>query len=110
MSGVNSALISRKNTDFAMNSTNISREENNFKASIAILFYAIIYSIATLIGKFLGMYYPEVENSATNLVRGFVVIVIAQMVFTYNNLSIKEELTRKPKIYDMPLLSRPLVL
>lgn len=99
LSGLNSALISRKNTDFNMhlnpNQENpVAYKESNLKASLAILMYSIIYSIATLIGKFLGMYYPQVENSATNLVRGFVVVIIAQIVFTYNNLSIKTELTR----------------
>ena len=90
------ALISRKNTDFTMldskNST--TSRERNLKASLAMFTYSVIYSIATLIGKFLGMYYPEVENSATNLIRGFIVVIIAQIVFTYNGISIKAELTK----------------
>jgi drug/metabolite transporter (DMT)-like permease len=69
-------------------------KENNSKASLAILIYSLLYSITTLIGKFLGMYYPEVENSATNLIRGIIVLIISQIIFSRNELSIKEELSK----------------
>jgi drug/metabolite transporter (DMT)-like permease len=108
----NSALFSRKNTNLDYFNTSFNSEnqkqslieiqktslenlkENNFKASLAILIYSFLYSITTLIGKLLGMYHPEVENSATNLIRGIVVVMVSQLIFSKNNLSIQEELNK----------------
>lgn len=112
LSEFNNALLSRKNTNYDYFNTSYDSKQgkqtlleirktsmdnlkdNNFNASLLMIIYSILYSITSLIGKFLSMYYPEVENSATNLIRGVIVLLISQFVFTRNNLSIKEELSK----------------
>ena len=70
--------------------------DDNFKASLYMFSSYTLYSIVNLLGKFIGFYYPEVENSITNLIRGIILIILSHVNFYLKNFDYKSEF-KKPK-------------
>jgi drug/metabolite transporter (DMT)-like permease len=91
----------KSNKKIISNNLNIDSSSNlkldlNFKASLIILLASILFSIVNLLGKVIGFYYSEVENSSTNLIRGLVMILICHIYFYKENIDVVKDLN-KPK-------------
>ncbi len=71
-------------------------KEDNFKASIFMFIGYFLYSIVNLLGKIIGFYFPLVENSTTNLIRGFILMILCHMYFHMKKIDYISQLN-KPK-------------
>jgi drug/metabolite transporter (DMT)-like permease len=74
-------------------------KKDNFKAIIIMFIATLVFSIVNLIGKFIGFYYPEVIITATNFIRGLMLISLSHIYFHYKEINpIKEIFDGKAKI------------
>ncbi len=71
--------------------------DDNFKASIYIFCSYTLYSIVNLLGKFIGFYYPLVENSTTNLIRGLILIILSHINFHIKKIDYISEFNKAKK-------------
>lgn len=71
--------------------------DDNFKASIFMFLSHSLYSIVNLIGKFIGFYYPEVENAITNLIRGIVLMALSVIYLKKKKVDFIKELDKPVK-------------
>jgi drug/metabolite transporter (DMT)-like permease len=69
-------------------------QDNNFKASLYVFCSSFLYSIVNLMGKVIGFYYPLVENSATNLVRGVVMCLICHYYFPKYGIELQKQFNK----------------
>jgi drug/metabolite transporter (DMT)-like permease len=79
------------------NDDTLQDRDNNFKASIYVFFSYFLYSIVNMIGKIIGFYYPLVENSATNLVRGIIVSLICHYYFNKLGIELRKQFNKPYK-------------
>jgi len=93
------SLISSRNEE------KVHLQDDNFKASIFIFCSYFLYSIVNLLGKYIGYYYPEVENSTTNLIRGLILVLFSHITWYYQKFDYLSEL-KKPKIKLLLLFIR----
>ncbi len=79
----------------------INKKENididNLKGSIFIFISILIFSFNNLIGKILGLYLPEIENSVVNLIRGIIVLIICLFIVIQKNIQVTYLIFSKPK-------------
>ena len=52
----------------------------------------LAFGIVNLIGKIIGFYYPEVNITATNFIRGFMLVLLSHLYFYYKNINLKKEI------------------
>jgi len=71
--------------------------EENYRASLFVAFSSFLYSITNFLGKVLGFYYPKVENSSTNFIRGIVIIILSHIYFNKHKINLLEQLNRPKK-------------
>lgn len=88
--------LDKKLTLLALPEEKENIKDDNFNASIYMFFSYTLYSIVNLLGKFIGFYYPEVENSVTNLIRGLILIGLSHLNFHIKNFDYISEF-KKPK-------------
>lgn len=70
--------------------------EENYRASLLIFLAASLYSVCTFLGKVIGLYYPEVENTSTNFIRGIVILILSHIYFYKQNINLNQQIN-KPK-------------
>jgi len=71
--------------------------EDNYKACILTFLSSFLYSITNFLGKVMSVYYPEVENTSTNLIRGIIIIILSHAYFYQKNIDLNQQIN-KPKI------------
>jgi drug/metabolite transporter (DMT)-like permease len=65
--------------------------QNNLKSIILLFISNFLFSITNLIGKTIGMYYPEVNINACNFFRGFFAFTLSLIYSFYYKINLKEE-------------------
>lgn len=77
-------------------------KKDNFKANIVMFFATITFAIVNLIGKSIGFYYPEVNITSSNFIRGLMLIPLSHIYFYYKQINPKKEIfegKNKQKIF-----------
>jgi drug/metabolite transporter (DMT)-like permease len=65
--------------------------QNNFKSIIILFFSSFLFSITNLIGKYISMYYPEVNINTCNFIRGFFAFNLSLLYTYYYKIEIIKE-------------------
>lgn len=80
-----------------VSSKSTSHKINNLKSSFFILLATFILSLVNLCGKTIGFYYPEVNISSTNLIRGITLVGLSHIFFSKFNIKPIEEILLQKK-------------
>lgn len=92
-------LIPQENT--------IKIKKDNFKANILMFIATMTFTVVNLIGKIIGFYYPEVNITSCNFIRGPMLILLSHIYFYYKEINPKKEIFEgKSKLKIFILLMR----
>lgn len=90
--------------DLDLSTQSIKPKINNFKASLYIFIATCLLSITNLLGKIIGFYFPEVDSSAVNFVRGVVIILLCHIYVYHKNMNMKDEIFKNKNTKELAAL------
>jgi len=98
-------LLKGLNQDNITNKVEINyTADDNYKACLYTFLSTFLYSITSFLGEVLSKYYPDVEASSTNFIRGIVLIFLSLFYSHKNKINLSQQINKlKDKIFVFTL-------